>query len=227
MTCVLLRRSPMRRAILLSIIISGCATAPPGPPASKPPPTPGATVVLTRAPLAVPQPPSFLPKPYADAKIAASTPDEVAYAKYLRETELFADEGICDRNLNDRLRGVAKPDSVGSEWVTPPFLAWGGIWNVGAVVGPVQYLFSIKEAHVVYEDMQGKQTQATYSCYVQYAKQEEQSVWRQGFLKYGYGLKDGHEKYVSFPARQFSVARPGLALTWESGIKYYRKDSSP
>lgn len=172
--------------------------------------------------LLVPPPPSFLPNPYRGVEFQPTNDEHVNYASYLQNTEMFPDDGICENNLIERLKGDSQGSSIDIDWVTKPYLAWGGVWNKGAVVGPVEYLFTIQEAHVTYQAGNEKKVDLTYSCYVQYAKQREQAIWKKGFLKYGQGFTQGHRKYVSNPVSFFTSSLPGKATDWEPGIKYYR-----
>jgi hypothetical protein len=205
----------LRLLLLLTFISShGCAIQPADPVMPKP---------ANPAPqLAIPQPPASLPKPYTGASIQPATPEEQEYTNYLLSTALLPDQAICDRNLLQRMQGVAKPGSMKRDWVTKPFLAWGGIWKVGAVVGPVEHLYSITEAHVTWQNQQGQERKSTYSCYVQYARQPEVGIWRIRHLKYGSYTNEGHKKYASGPAAPFTSAPPGPDTGSEPGIKYYR-----
>lgn len=180
------------------------------------------TVIIPAPTLAIPQPPGRLPLPYAGAEIRPTTAEEQDYANYLWTTKMLPDQVLCESNLAQRLQSVAKPGSSQWTWVTKPFLAWGGIWKQGAVVGPVQYLFSITEAHITWLDLQNQEHKQTFSCYVQYAQQGEAGIWRVGHLRYGSYMNEGHQKYASGPAIPFGVALPDPNAGWEPGIKYYR-----
>ena len=206
--------------LLLVACVSGCAMRP-----QEPAIAPAAATAVMAIPiptLAIPQPPASLPLPYAGADIRPSTAEEHRYAAYLWATKMLPNQALCESNLSQRLQTVAKPDSTKWNWVTKPFLAWGGIWKVGAVIGPVEHLYSITEAHVTWLDMQNVEHRQTFSCYVQYARQGEVGIWRVGHLRYGSYINEGHKKYVSGPAAPFGAALPGPDAGWEPGIKYYR-----
>jgi hypothetical protein len=174
--------------------------------------------------LLVPPPPSFLPNPYRGAEFQPTNNEDAIYATYLQNTEMFPDDRVCESNLFERLKGASQASSIEIDWVTKPYLAWGGVWKKRAVVGPVEYLFTIQEAHVTYQAGNDKKVDLTYSCYVQYAKQREQAIWKKGFLKYGQGFTQGHKKYVPTPVSIFTSSLPGKPTDWEPGIKYYREE---
>ena len=213
--------------LIFSLVLlssSGCAIQQ-IPDAASPKPLAPAVKAEEQPPLAIPQPPAHLPKPYASASIQPGTAEEKEYANYLWSTTMLPNQALCDQNLSMQMQSTAKSGSVKREWVTKPFLAWGGIWKKGAVVGPVQYLYAITEAHVTWQDQQGLERKSTYSCYVQYALQRETAVWRQGHLKYGSYTSEGHKKYASGPASApFAVAPPDPDSGWEPGIRYYRAE---
>jgi len=171
--------------------------------------------------LLVPHPPSFLPNPYAGAEFPPSTEENALYAGYLQKTELFPDHRLCEHNLRIRIHGRSDESSLRIDWVINPYLAWGGGREKGAVVGPVHHLFSIMEAHISFQDNSDQEINATFSCYVQYASQYENKIWRKGFLKYGDGLSAGHRKYVSTSVSHFTANFPGKPDVWETGVKYY------
>ncbi|GEM_PF-3075640 len=172
--------------------------------------------------LVVPHPPSFLPTPYAGTEFPPTTEENALYASYLQKTELFPDHRLCEHNLKIRIHGRSAEDSLRIDWVINPYLAWGGVRDKGAVVGPVHHLFSIMEAHVSFQNNSDQEVNATFSCYVQYASQHESKIWRKGFLKYGDGLSAGHRKYVSTPVSHFTSNFPGKPDAWETGVKYYK-----
>jgi len=174
--------------------------------------------------LPVPLPPSFLPNPYRGAEFQPANNEDANYATYLQNTEMIPDERVCESNLVERLKGASQVGSVKIDWVTKPYLAWGGVRHKGAVIGPVEYLFAIKEAHVTYQASNEQEIELTYSCYVQYANQREQAIWKKGYLNYGQGFTQGHKKYVPTPVSIFTSSLPGKATDWEPGIKYYRDE---
>lgn len=152
------------------------------------------------------------------------TPEQEGYTKYLKSTPMFPDKRVCDKNLSETLRGLAKPGSTKRAWVTGPFLAWGGKLNVGAIVGPVERLFAIVEAHVQYRGLEGQDAKTTFSCFVQYARFKDNATWRNGHLMYGSYTQDGFKTYASGPAKIFAAAAAGTATTWDREIRYYNKD---
>ena len=185
-----------------------------------------AASVQQQALLVVPLPPSFLPNPYRGAEFQSNNDEDAIYATYLQNTEMFPDDSVCESNLEARLKGASLVNSIEIDWVTRPYLAWGGTWCEGAVVGPVKYLFTIQEAHVSYLASEEQKIDFTYSCYVQYARQSEQEIWKKGFLKYGQGFTKGHRKYVPTPVSIFTASLPGKATDWEPEIKYLRSGYS-
>ncbi len=205
-----------RIMILIVFALSGCNSTPPPAAATDDDISSEPTTMLV-----IPTPPSFFPTPYKGAKFAPINKESVDYARYLAHTEMFPDTGVCERNLMGNLRGGSIVGSI--DWVTRPYLAWGGIRDNGTVVGPVRFLFSIKEAHVSYQIEDGPRHDFTYSCYVQYAAQWEKKIWRKGFLKYGEGITQGHRRYVPTRVNTFDSSPPGKTNDWEPGIKYYRE----
>jgi len=208
--------------LLAIIFAAGCAERPASlAPQATPPHAPSREPSALSAPLVVPPPPSGLPRPYLGADMKADSPEQQAYARYLLTTTMFPDRATCEGYLSERMRRDAAPGSLKWQWVTDPFLAWGGIRKVGVVVGPVEYLYAITEAHLTWQDAQGKDRKSTFSCYVQYASQKDVAIWRAGYLKYGYGLQDGHGRHVSGPAWLLGAAPSGSTDRWEPGILYY------
>ena len=172
--------------------------------------------------LQLPLPQGF-PLPYGHLRPIPRNDEEAAYLDYLRTTQVFPDEGVCTRELKRRAEGKIRPDSLRIDWVTPPFLAWGGKLEGDAIVGPIEHLYAITEAHLTFAVPDGMTKQVTFACYAQYAGFREAAIWRAGHVKYGAYANAGHGKYTSGPARLFTHAPPGTPTTWETGIRYLRK----
>jgi hypothetical protein len=176
---------------------------------------------LARTAPALPMPGPF-PIPYASATIATDSPQQRDFVDYLKTTPLFPDEAACTDELLRRLDGKVKENTVRIDWVTPPFLAWGG-QRGKVVVGALETLYAITEAHVTAEKADGPELKLTYSCYVQYARFPDTDIWRAKHVRYGAYIKTGHEKYITGPAVMFMHAAPGKASKWEAQIRYYRE----
>ena len=176
----------------------------------------------TREALQLPLPQGF-PLPYAHVQLAPRNDEEAAYVDYLRTTLVFPDEGVCTRELKRRGEGKIRRDSLRIDWVTPPFLAWGGTSGGDAIVGPIEHLYAITEAHLAYELPDGATRQVTFACFAQYAGFRETAIWRAGHVKYGAYTTPGYGKYTSGPAHLFTQAPPGSPATWEPDIRYLRK----
>lgn len=208
---------PVLSVLVLTLLTSACSTTQP----AKEDLEIAAIPVQSNPDLVVPPPPSFLPNPYAGTEFSPSTKENERYGRYLQKTELFPDHRLCEHNLKIRLHGRSDESSLRIDWVVNPYLAWGGVRDKGAVVGPVHYLFSIMEAHITFQNLSDQEINATFSCYVQYASQYENTIWRKGFLKYGDGLTAGHRKYVPTSVTHFTSNLPGKPDVWETGVKYY------
>jgi hypothetical protein len=180
--------------------------------------TPAGTGQVLQLPL-----PQGFPLPYAHVKLTPRNDEEAAYLDYLRTTQVFPDEGVCTRELKRRGDGKIRRDSLQIDWVTPPFLAWGGKLGGDAIVGPIEHLYAITEAHLTYELPDGTTKQGTFACFAQYAGFRESAIWRAGHVKYGAYTNAGHGKYTSGPALLFTHAPSGTPTTWEPGIRYLRK----
>ena len=175
--------------------------------------------------LAIPVPRVGLPTPYSSVNFAPASEEQRQYVRYLQQTALFPDQAVCDRALTKHFRKLVPPKSITRDWVTKPFLAWGGtIGKKGANVGPVSSLFSIIEAHVTFATPDGAEQRWTYSCVVNYAGISERQAWRKGRVIYiGYGA-EGHNKYQTGPVIRLTTAPPGKPVEWEPGFRYYRGD---
>lgn len=188
------------------------------PPGSSQPGPPGTGFTL-------PAPPLGLPIPYQGAAFKPRSAEEEQYVHYLKSTPMFPDRKFCEETLSERLRTAAEPGSAKWVWVTDPFLSWGGRRNVGAIVGPVEYLFSAIEAHVDFRDLvRGRDQRRTFSCFVQYATFEQSATWQAGHLKYGVYINAGHKKYATGLAEILATAPPGTATRWDKEVRYYQKD---
>lgn len=154
---------------------------------------------------------------------ASACGEEAAYLDYLRTTQVFPDEAVCTRELKRRAEGKIRPGSLQADWVTPPFLAWGGKLGGDAIVGPIEHLYAITEAHLAYRLPDGTARQVTFACFAQYADVSESAIWRAGHVKYGAYTSAGHGKYTSGPARLFTHAPSGTPATREPDIRYLRK----
>ena len=171
--------------------------------------------------LQLPLPQGF-PLPYAHLTLTPRNDEEAAYLHYLRTTRVFPDEALCTRELKRRVDARLDPDSLRIDWVTPPFLAWGGKLGGDAIVGPIEHLYAITEAHVTFTAPDGQTRQGTFACFAKYADLREAAIWRAGHVKYGAYTTPGHGKYTSGPARLFTQAPPGNPATWEPDIRYLR-----
>jgi len=191
----------------------------------------------------VPAPAGGLPLPYERNTFEPANPVDEAYANYLRTTRMFPSVATCSAHLLRTLRqlrpsdklpdpwyakrtdlGANAPQSVeliSNDWVTEPYLAWGGTRERGVQVGPLSSAFSLMESHLVYKTADGELKKATYACYVQYASRDETEIWLMGAVKYGAYLTAGHKKYTSGPAKSFGSAAPGFASKWDPQIRYY------
>jgi hypothetical protein len=77
-----------------------------------------AASVQQQALLVLPLPPSFLPIPYKGAEFQPTNNEDAIYATYLQYTEMFPDDGICESNLVERLKGASQVNSIDIDWVT-------------------------------------------------------------------------------------------------------------
>lgn len=166
--------------------------------------------------------PGPFPIPYASATIATASQQQRDFVGYLKTTPLFPDQAACTDELLRRLAGKVKENTIRIDWVTPPFLAWGG-QRGKVVVGALETLYALTEAHIRAEKPDGSELKLTYSCYAQYARFSDSDAWRAGHVRYGAYIKAGHEKYITGPAQMFMHAPPGQASKWEAQIRYYRE----
>lgn len=204
----------VRTAGLLAIVLSVPAWAQDGASA------PAAPAALPTLQLPLPQP---FPLPYQHVTLTPRDDNEAVYLNYLRTSQVFPDQALCTRELERRVEGKIKPDGLKIDWVTPPFLAWGGKIGGDAIVGPIEHLYSITEAHITFEQNDGNKILATFACFAKYADVKESDIWRAGHVKYGAYVNAGHGKYTSGPARIFTHAPSGSPTVWEKEIRYLRK----
>jgi len=167
------------------------------------------------------KPVDTLPYPYRDTPFSPHTPLEQAYVDYLQRTPLIPDRTECGHLFDGQLQANHFQPRQSRTWVTDPFLAWGGIWQKGVVVGPVQYLYSLTEVHELFGSGPADMRRITHSCFVQYPSLTESSIWQKGHVKYGIYLVEGLKDHISGPASIAETAPPGPVERWEPGIRYY------
>jgi hypothetical protein len=177
----------------------------------------------------VPPPPSGLPYPYANAKGQPHSREEEDYLKYLRTTALLPDQRFCEKKFFKHLYGYGLPDFhiTKSEWVTPTYMAWGGPLEGQAIIGPVERLYSITEAHIEFTYGRNLTGIRTVACFAKYAKFKQSNIWRAGHVLYGSYNQPGIKKYISGPDytdEEIIAAPPGNYRDWDPVIRYYRND---
>jgi hypothetical protein len=175
----------------------------------------------------VPPPPSGLPYPYASVKAQPHTKDEADYLKYLIATPLLPDSRFCEEKFFKSLYGFPEFRVTKLEWVTPTYMAWGGPLDGAAIVGPVERLYSIKEAHIEFTYGRNLAGTRTIVCFAKYAKFKQPQIWRAGHLLYGSYSQQGLKKYITGPDyTDYTIidALPGNYRDWDPAIRYYHKD---
>jgi len=139
------------------------------------------------------------------------------------DPDVFPDQEVCNRQLAERLQSVPNPDLIVRRWVTKPFLAWGGVLEVGAVVGPIEHLYSITEAHVTYRDARDREVKAHV-----FMLRPVRTFRRSTYLACGGSqVRRWCPRWAQDSRRRPSAivwrCPPGNATEWEPGIRYYRK----